>query len=158
MAVSRKSSRLGLSIWSETDKPERADFVSDNEKLEELVGTHVNSNSLHLTTTEKELIKKPFNSYVYSGDGKSTKTYYLPFAPTFVFVFATGKPQGVYESELYSVFSAMQLGNYKMAGISLKGTEVTMQQQTVTQAKDSGTGYRLRLNESGLAYCIIAIR
>lgn len=158
MASSKKTGRLGLNLWTETDKPERADFVSDNQKLEELVGVHVNSSSLHLTAAEKTLIQKPLNYFIYTGDGNASKTYYMTFAPTFVCVFATGKPQGVYEDDLYGVFSGMQLGPYKTAGVSVNGANIVISQQTAAQAREAGTGYRLRLNEKGVAYCIIAMR
>ena len=38
MAASSTSTVLGLSLWAQTDCPEWADFLQDNQKLEQLAG------------------------------------------------------------------------------------------------------------------------
>lgn len=158
MASSKKTSKLGLNLWAETDKPERADFVSDNQKLEELVGAHIQASSMHLTTTEKQLVNDANRIFIYSGDGNSTKVYNLPFIPRTVLVFALTKINGVIEDNLQSVFQARIIGVYPTPGITISENKLTMSQQTVSQAQNTGTGYRFRLNEKGCSYCIFATR
>ena len=36
MAATNHSTNLGLSLWEQTDRPEWADFLQDNQKLEQL--------------------------------------------------------------------------------------------------------------------------
>ena len=38
MAASSYSTILGLSLWNQTDCPKLADFLQDNQKLEQLAG------------------------------------------------------------------------------------------------------------------------
>ena len=51
MAASSTSTVLGLSLWAQTDCPEWADFLQDNQKLEQLAGGHI-SNSCLLYTSD----------------------------------------------------------------------------------------------------------
>lgn len=158
MASSKKTSSLGLNLWEETDKPERSDFVSDNQKLEELVGAHLKSTALHLTTDEKAWVKSPIYTFSFQGDGSSTKVYTLSFEPRIILVFAVSRANGIVENDLHSVFQAMQISAYKTPGISRDGAKITLTQQNVADAISAGTGYRLRMNEKGVNYCGLAIR
>lgn len=158
MASTEKTTELGLNLWAETDKPERIDFVSDNQKLEELVGAHLKAKALHLTADEKERAKTPFQIFSYPGDGRASLTYYLPFEPRLTFLFATHKVDGLLENGLQSVFRAMKFSTYVTPGISGAGARLVLTQQTEEQAQAAGTGYRLRLNEKGVNYCGVIFR
>lgn len=151
MASTEKTSTLGLNLWAETDKPERADFVSDNQKLEEAIGPHLTSNFLHLTAEEKERAKTPFQIFAYVGNGQASRTYNLSFEPRLVFLCALNRADGLMENGLQSVYHAAKFGNYSTLGLSGSGTRLILTQQTEAQA--AGTGYRICLNESGVNYC-----
>lgn len=75
MASSEKTEKLGLSLWSAADKPERLDFVQDNQKLEQIVGGHIGNLAAHLTTGEKEFLNRPYSITTYVGSGSSTRTF-----------------------------------------------------------------------------------
>lgn len=158
MSSTKKTSSLGLNLWEETDKPERLDFVRDNEKLEELVGEHLKSTTLHLTTDEKSLLKTRYQIKSYFGDGLSSVVSTLQFEPKIVIVFATQRPDNTVENGLQNVFRAIWCSGYSTPGISVSGTKVTLKYQTEAEALQSGTGYRLRLNENKYAYGLLAIR
>lgn len=158
MASTEKTSTLGLNLWAETDKPERSDFVGDNQKLEELVGAHLKASAMHLTAEEKERAKNPFQIFSFPGDGKASLNYYLPFEPRLLVLYATYKVDGMLENGLHSVFRAMKFGNYMTPGISCTGAKLVLSQQTEAEAQAAGTGYRLRLNEKGVNYCGVIFR
>lgn len=152
MASTKKTSSLGLNLWQESDKPERLDFVQDNEKLEQLVGAHLKASNIHLTETEKDRAKTPFTIFSFFGDGASSRKYNLQYAPRLVFLIAINKPDGMVENGLQSVFRAMQFGSYMTPGIQISGNGIVLTQQTEEEALASGTGYRLRLNEKNVTY------
>ena len=152
MASAKKTSSLGLNLWEETDKPERLDFVQDNQKLEELVGAHLNSTALHLTTEEKERAKTPYKIFSFIGDGQARRPYNLSFEPSLIFVFATLKPDGIVENGLHSVYRAVKFGAFATPGLESNGIRIYLTQQTEEEALASETGYRLRLNEKGVNY------
>lgn len=152
MASTKKTSILGLNLWSETDKPERLDFVSDNEKLEELVGAHIKSANIHLTETEKDRARTPYTIFSFIGDGKASRVYNLSFEPRIFFLFAVNRPDGITENGLHSVFRVMKFGSYTTPGVTISGVKATFKQQTEAEAIAEGTGYRLRMNESGVTY------
>lgn len=158
MASTEKTNKLGLNLWSETDKPERQDFVNDNQKLEELLGSHLQNEALHLTATEKARVKSPYMFFSFQGDGKEKKNWYLSFEPTLVFLFAANELDGGKENGLKSVFQAALFGAYGTPGISVSGAKLTLAQQTEAQAQEAGAGYRLRLNEKGVTYAGVAFQ
>ena len=58
MAATNHSTTLGLSLWEQTDCPEWADFLQDNQKLEQLAGGHISNAALHLTAEEKQFLSQ----------------------------------------------------------------------------------------------------
>ena len=60
MASTNKTQNLGLNNWLETDKPKRIDFVSDNAIVDNILGTHIKDNDIHLTSSEKDRVSEPF--------------------------------------------------------------------------------------------------
>lgn len=158
MASSKKSSILGLNLWAETDKPERKDFVEDNQRVDDLLGTHINTSALHLTLDEKARAQEPFRFFSYSGNGKATQTYTLPFAPRMVFVMASSKADGIVENGLQGIFRAMRVGSHNTPGLTISNLTLGFSQQTEEEAQAAGNGYRIRLNEKGVVYCAVAFR
>lgn len=158
MASSKKTSKLGLNLWTETDKPERDDFVQDNQKLEDLVGVHIKDTALHLTSTEKDWVKTPYKVFSFSGNGAASRVWNLDFEPKMIFFFATNRPDGMVENGLQSVFRAQKVSSFLTPGLTSSGKSMTITQQTEEEALASGRGYRLRLNESGVNYCGFIIK
>ena len=54
MPSSSKTSVLGLNQFVGSDKPKMDDFNYDNNKLETLVGGHLEDETCHLTAAERE--------------------------------------------------------------------------------------------------------
>ncbi len=154
MASSSKTSRLGLSLWEASDRPERLDFRQDNEKLESLVGVHIKDAMKHLTTAEKERVQRPYDIYTYTGDGKSQRSYYYNFTPSLALVFAVGKPPVQQREGGVDIYCAVAIGMNSTAGMSMESSRLLLFQQTESQAQN---GMRLRLNESGVSYVLAMI-
>lgn len=162
MASSEKTSRLGLNLWQETDKPERADFVSDNEILEETLGTHLKDYTQHLTSTEKTWVGTPYQLLTYTGNGSSQRTYTLDISGRAVFIFAIDRPlaeDGETSSgdAMKSIFYGLQTGIYHTPGISLSGKALTLSQQSEAAAIEAGNSYRVRLNDYNRRYAGIVL-
>ncbi len=93
MASSGKSKQLGLSLWEAADRPERLDFLQDNQNLEATVGGHLANSLLHLTTGEKAFVKNPYRLYQYTGTGGNSLTLSgLAAVPKMVVVFCSEYP------------------------------------------------------------------
>lgn len=92
MAASSTSTVLGLSLWAQTDCPEWADFLQDNQKLEQLAGGHISNSGLHLAAEEKQFLAQRGTVLTYTGTGSGAASVTLPFSPRKITVFAQGKP------------------------------------------------------------------
>ena len=92
MAASSYSTILGLSLWNQTDCPKLADFLQDNQKLEQLAGGHIANNALHLTAEEKQFLSQRTALLTYTGTGSGGASVTLPFLPRRLTVYAQGKP------------------------------------------------------------------
>lgn len=153
MATSNYTTNLHLSAWEETDRPKRADFVSDNQIIDTQLGGHILNTALHLTTAEKAKIAEPFVSTFYSGTGEQQRTISLGFQPKIVFVFKRGEPFVTYSNNVNVVNAACGVyGNGASGGISVTSNGVM-----VTESAASN-GVRVSLNESGTQYTVIAFK
>lgn len=153
MAATSKTTKLKLNLWQETDKPERADFVADNEAIESTVGSHLSDNSKHLTTTEKTRVSQPFQIFNFVGNGNAQRTYTLNFSARAVFLFTVDCPFSEYSDGVHVIRSAVQLGGYHSPGISLSGKVLT-----VTQQSEAEEGVQICLNQSNHRYVGIAFQ
>lgn len=156
MASKNKSTRLGLNLWDESDRPQRADFNSDNMILDEVLGGHVENEDMHLTEEEKSRVAAPLATVAYLGDGTAQRTISLPCRAEALVVFCTGMPFGVYDSALgttkvYSAFYAEGAG--AQAGVSLSGTSLTVKQQSSGE-----NGFSVCLNETGRQYRVAVLK
>lgn len=155
MASTKKTEKLGLNSWESSDRPQRNDFNSDNLIIDTVLGTHVESSDLHLTSTEKARVSRPLVPVAYAGDGKSTYTVELSFNPTAVIVYCVGKPFAMYDSAqgVNKVYGAMAVyGAAQTAGVELAGNKVVVHQS------EASSGVKHCLNEADAQYKIIAIR
>lgn len=156
MASKNKSTKLGLNLWDESDRPQRADFNSDNMILDEALGGHLENEDMHLTAEEKSRVTSPLATMSYLGDGTAQRTISLPCRAEAFVVFCMEMPFGVYDSALgatkiYSAFYANGAGS--QPGVSLSGTTLT-----VTQQSKGENGFAVCLNETGRHYRIAVLR
>ncbi len=162
MASSAKSEKLGLSLWEPEDAPRREDFRQDNEKLEELVGGHLENAALHLTATEKSYLKRPAYMTYYTGNGSSSRnfTVYSGFKnPNLVAVYAYQKPPAIIKDGV--IWNYVALGSAKTpysgsGGLKLGDMWVAVTQNT--EEEGIANGYRICLNEKGTIYVIVMVQ
>lgn len=155
MSSYNKTERLGLNNWSESDRPMRNDFNSDNLIIDEVLGNHISDSDMHLGTEEKSRVSRPLVINAYTGNGNSERTITLSKAPLGVFVYRVDKPFSVYDSatgctKVYS--SVAFVGGQSATGLSLNGSTVT-----VRQSSASVGGVLNCLNEADAQYKIISI-
>ena len=153
MATSNYTTNLHLSAWEDTDRPKRADFVSDNQIIDTQLGGHILNGALHFTAAEKAKLAEPYVAAAYVGTGDAQRTITLNFQPKMVFVYKRGVPFITYGSSVNVVNAAVGFyANGASVGISITTTGVIV---TETGASN---GVRVSLNENGSQYTIIAFK
>lgn len=156
MASINKTQRLGLNLWADTDRPQRADFNSDNMILEQVLGDHTENDGIHLTESEKARAASPVGYTGYVGNGESTRAVTLPVSPLAAIVYCVGKPSAVYDSTKNCVKNykaAAVFGAGAQKGVSLSGASVT-----VSQEAEASAGAVMCLNEEGAQYRVVFLR
>ncbi len=155
MASTNKSTVLGLSLWTGTDKPRRADFVADNTALETLVGGHMNNADLHLDAARKARIDAPFEVKTVTGTGAESRSVIFSFSPTAAIAFAVGKGAAEYNGTYTKRYVGFAAGGQNSAGVSVSSVQVRLYQ---TQTTPAAGGAMNALNESGVTYAVMAFR
>ncbi len=156
MASKNKTEMLGLNLWDGTDRPQRGDFNSDNILIDEALGAHLADETLHLTATEKERVRRPVQSFSYVGNGSAEGSVTLPVTPSVVIVYCDGMPRNVYDSAnaCTRVYGGVAVyGAGASAGICLEGNVVKLMQST-----SPANGVMNCLNENGRQYKVVMIR
>ena len=157
MAASSTSTVLGLSLWAQTDCPEWADFLQDNQKLEQLAGGHISNSGLHLAAEEKQFLAQRGTVLTYTGTGSGAASVTLPFLPRKLTVYAQGKPAMLPRSDGgWDVFTEVWLSGeeaaYGTGGITVTGEGLTA--QLAEGAFTGETGLYHALNRSGVTYVV----
>lgn len=153
MASSNYTTNLHLSAWSDSDRPKRADFVSDNAIIDSQLGGHILNGSIHLTADEKQKVTEPYVLKTYSGSGSESRTIILDFAPKMVIVYKRNTAPIMYENGDTVVNCGIAgYGASGSGGISVSGKNVTLHETTAS------SGSRVSLNASGSQYTLIAFR
>ncbi len=157
MASTNKTEYLNLNEWSENDRPQRNDFNSDNSIIDTALGQHLENEDLHLTSTEKARVSRPFTVVSYVGTGAESLKVTLPLVAQAVLVYREDKPFTVYDSSagVNKVYSAV---SYTGAGATSGVTLSSNGYITVTQSASAVNGIMNCLNESGGQYKVIAFR
>lgn len=88
MASLNKTPILGLNKWEETDKPKRIDFNNDNLQIENIVGTHLQNQKIHVTEEEKKYLQNSIYIGSYKGFGNYEYGIALDFSPKLVLIFS----------------------------------------------------------------------
>ena len=146
MPSTNKTANLSLNQWTDSDRPMRNDFNSDNLKLDSAIGGHVNNADIHVTAEEKELLKDSQITYMYAGTGESSKTITLTERFRYIFVFASSKPLAS-SDKVYSAAGHVGLGSSLGLSLTASGTGFTVIQQD-----------NICLNESGVQYKVVMLK
>ena len=153
MASSNYTPNLHLSAWNASDRPKRADFVSDNTIIDTQLGGHIANSGIHVSAAEKAKLSEPFVSMRYAGTGESQRVIALDFHPKFVFVYKRGVPFVTYSNNVNIVNAAV--GSYShgsTAGISMTSSGVSVSES------EASNGIKLNLNENNAQYTLIAFK
>ena len=100
-----------------------------------------------------------YETFLLSGDGNSTKTHTLSFAPKFVFICKLDQGIAKYDGNMiYNIVNggmAAKIGstNYGTLGVALSGNNLTLTQYTT-----KSNGYYVNLNSNGEQYMCIAFK
>lgn len=156
MPTENKTTNLQLNSWLGTDKPQRADFVSDNTILDSVIGAHLADLTLHLSTDDRALLTNPFTVGVVAGDGNSSKDHTFEFYPRIVFVFLRNSPFVEYDAT-----NGYTLCNSAIAtsdGGCSCGADLFLDTLTLSQSTNASNGRFFNLNKSGAQYVYIAFK
>ena len=158
MASSNKSEKLGLSLWDSTDRPERMDFVKDNEILEQALGEHLANSTLHFDPGQKEAMGTPFWIDVATGTSPVSRATVSKGLPRLIVVMCQNYPPVVPRSDgkldvywdfLYTA-DASYSTTYSLGGLAfdLKNTRWTAYSRT----SPTNSNLVMHMNDQGLKY------
>lgn len=154
MASSDFTTNLHLSAWRDSDRPKRADFVSDNNIIDTQLGGHILDTAIHLSAQQQDKLNAPFGGFVYQGNGEASRTIQLSYVPKYAVVFKRDTAPVTYDNGVTTAnlgFAINGFGN--TVGVSLSNLGVTVQQ--IAQNAD---GVCVNLNESGAQYAMITFK
>lgn len=153
MASSEYTPNLNLSAWTASDRPKRADFVSDNRIIDTALGGHIANSTAHMTADEKSRVSEPYVLRLYAGNGASSRSIDLGFQAKLVIVYKRTAAPVLFDGSITVVNSAVAASGYSnTAGLSLNSTGFSVSQ---TAAVD---GIKINLNENGSQYTVIAFK
>ena len=154
MASSQFTANLGLCSWLASDRPKRADFVSDNGIIDRVLGNHVNDTDAHMSQQEKEKALQPYTSVIYAGSGTASRSIEIGYRPGFAIVYKKNAPPIEYRSGVTIVNCAVCCyGHGSTSGAGVNSSGVTVVQQSAAQ-----DGVRVSLNEEDCQYAVIAFK
>lgn len=158
MSATNQTPFLGLSSWLGTDKPQRTDFNSDNEKIDNFASEHTADVKCHLSNEDRAKFDQPYFMGVYYGDGNNSQTIKTkcPFTPNIGFVFCinkTSQETDIASKASYNYFAILsQRGS--MPGVSLSGSDLVVSNSVSAVSKDE----RTNMNVSGRTYIYFLLR
>ena len=154
MASSNFTSNLGLCDWAASDRPKRADFVSDNHIIDTALGGHIADTTAHLTAAEKTKALEPYTTMIYAGSGTDNRAVTTDFAPKLVMVFKKNAPPVGIENGAAVVNSGCAAyGHGGSGGVSVSSAGFVVRQQST-----AADGMRYSLNENGCQYFAVVFR
>ncbi len=155
MSSTNKTGYLGLNAWLGTDRPQRIDFVDDNNKIDTAMKNHVNNNTAHCTSSEKAKIQNPYVMVSYVGTGTETNVITLDCIPKFIIVFQKDTPPMQTDSSgnVLINYVVTATSNGSIGGAYINGYDITVMQST-----EAENGMLYNLNKKNGQYCIIAFK
>ena len=162
MASSNKSEKLGLSLWEATDRPERLDFLKDNQILESKLGEHLANEFLHLTPEEKAGLGQSYWLDVSAGTGTTSRSVYLPTAPKFILTICTTCPPTMprEDGRLDMYWDYWYIGDDNKTTYSLGGTVFNAADTKIllySRMSPNNSNLVMRMNESGKKYITLML-
>ncbi len=158
MSSSNSTDILGLNQWIKSDIPVMEDFNGDNEVLDAVIGGHIYDEDAHLDAQQIERIAKPYDLFLYYGDGKERRTITLDFdfSPRICIVFAVSAPVGVIDipNDTHYNYFGITTTEGGTDGLSLSGNSLSVIQGGTMVAKYEMRSY----NQIGKSYLVIGIR
>lgn len=158
MSSTNKTTYLGLNSWLGTDKPQRADFNTDNELIDTAIGEHFEDEIRHITGEERETWNSPYFIGTYFGNGETPRTITTkcPFEPSIVIVFANSFTPTV------TNFSASTVRHY-FGFATKRGSTMDFsfdKKNLIIKSTTDGTNGNeyVMLNQIGKTYIYIMIR
>ena len=156
MPTENKTPNLQLNSWLGTDKPQRADFVSDNAIIDTVLGEHLADLTKHLSADDRALLTAPFKVGVISGNGNASKAHTLDFYPRIVFVFLRNSPFIEYDAT--NSYTRCNSAVVTSDGGGSCGAELFLDTLTLSQSSSATNGRFFNLNKSGSQYVYIAFK
>lgn len=153
MPSTNKTTHLNLNKWIASDIPKRADFVSDNQIIDNAFYEHISDSTAHLTAAEKAKVDQPFYISQILGSGVNNATINLEFEPRMVFMYKTNSPFTKYNGTSTDVYSASATATATSGGVSISGRTIILRQDS-----SAADGVKYNLNENNARYVLIAFR
>ncbi len=158
MGSTNTTANLHLSSWTETDKPQRIDFINDNNIIDSVLGNHIADTSVHISTEEKQLLKNQVTVHQYLGSGSGTQDIEFTFTPKAVICYCLNEPLcKVNSSEINIIYSGMATAKGTTGGISLSENTVTITQTDSSINLNPGE-CSYQLNARNKRYVLILIK
>ena len=158
MASSNKTDKLGLSLWESTDRPERMDFVKDNEILDQALGEHLANSLIHFSANQKSFLELPFWFERFSGTSSSSRSSTVKALPKLIVQMCIDYPPVVPRSDgkldVYWDFLYTDNENYTST-FSLGGIGFDLKNNRwVAYSRTSPTNSNLvmHMNDTGVKY------
>ena len=153
MSSTNKTQHLKLNQWIATDRPIRMDYVEDNRIIDEILGGHINNNTIHLNGFLNERLNTPYVSRMYGGTGDAQLSLTFDFDVNYAIVFALNKPFVSVENSKTYVNSGVSCKSGSSQGVAISGKKVIVSQQSDTSLKEISN-----LNKQGVMYIVMAFR
>ncbi|MCH5321290.1 MAG: hypothetical protein J1E36_05975 [Eubacterium sp.] len=160
MSSTNKTKKLNLNSWIGSDKPERIDFNTDNEIIEQAICEHTEDTVVHIDESERDKWNNYMYTGMYYGDGSVSRVVETncPFEARIGFVFANNRTISI------ARFSTSMKNNYlgifgflaNTLGVRLNNDRKSF---TVNQSPASMTENEYsNLNEASVAYHYVMFR
>ncbi|ARP49541.1 MULTISPECIES: hypothetical protein [Caproicibacterium] len=138
----------GLNLWSAEDHPQRTDFVSDNQKIDDLFSQHIADTALHKTASDKTSLTMG----TYKGNNEDMQLVSLPFAPQVLLIYPQNQSPIQKDAAGNLVLYTGAVGGFVYGdGVYLQGSGFAVQ-------NDDTDSVYTKLNEKGKTYRYIAFR
>lgn len=159
MSSTKKTNNLKLNQWVGSDTPQRADFVTDNAIVDQVVSGHMKDDSRHISGDEREVWNSVYYRFTYVGNGASSRVIdsECSFQPTWGLVYANSYMPSVMDASNNANYNYFALfsRNGSTSGVTLTNGNKLSVVQSSTPVQN--TEYR-NYNQNGVVYTVIMFR
>lgn len=155
MSSTNKTPNLGLNNWAGSDRPQRADFNSDNLLLDTLAGGHIKNGDIHVTAAEKEKWNGPVAFSMYFGTNADSREIKLGYQPTAVFVYPQDMPMLAinFDTRVTECYFGAAGGTFNSRGISITSDGFNVRNNYRYQSSSNDV---VMLNKANTNYIFLA--